>query len=121
LQDAWLGLFAFYPGKPDAMLPPNHERRLTFRFLTLPFRHHIAIANNLNILTDEDRALSDEVLFCKLFNRAAANGLLAKLWDETETRHADPASFNPFETPAEEAESEVSTWGAVVKDNRAWL
>lgn len=82
----------------DAMPPPNHERRLTFRFLTLPFRHQIAIANNLNVLTDEDRALSDEALFRELFKRAAANGLLAKLWEETETRHADPAPFNPFET-----------------------
>lgn len=83
----------------DAMPPPNHERRLTFRFLTLPFRHQIAIANSLNVLTDEDRALSDEVLFRELFKRAAANGLLAKLWEETERRHADPAPINPFETP----------------------
>lgn len=81
----------------DAMPPPNHERRLTFRFLTLPFRHQIAIADSLNVLTDEDRALSDEALFLELFKRAAANGLLAKLWDETEKRHADPAPFNPFE------------------------
>lgn len=81
----------------DAMPPPNHERRLTFRFLTLPFRHQIAIADSLNVLTDEDRALSDEGLFRELFKRAAANGLLAKLWDETEKRHADPAPFNPFE------------------------
>ncbi len=82
----------------DAMSPPNHERRLTFRFLTLPFRHQIAIADNLNVLTDEDRALSDEALFRVLFKRAAANGLLPKLWDEIENRHADPALFNPFET-----------------------
>ncbi|MDC0679388.1 metallophosphoesterase [Sorangium atrum] len=82
----------------DAMPPPNHERRLTFRFLTLPFRHQIAIANSLNVLTDEDRALSDEALFRELFKRAAANGLLARLWEETEERHADPAPFNPFET-----------------------
>jgi hypothetical protein len=79
------------------MPPPNHERRLTFRFLTLPFRHQIAIANSLNVLTDDDRALSDEALFGELFKRAAANGLLAKLWEETEKRHADPAPFNPFE------------------------
>lgn len=82
----------------DAMSPANHERRLTFRFLTLPFRHQIAIADSLNVLTDEDRALSDEALFRELFKRAAANGLLAKLWDETEKRHADPAPFHPFET-----------------------
>lgn len=81
----------------DVMPPPNHERRLTFRFLTLPFRHQIAIADSLNVLTDEDRALSDEALFRLLFIRAAENGLLAQLWDETEKRHADPTPFNPFE------------------------
>ena len=81
----------------DAMPPPNHERRLTYRFLTLPFRHQIAVAQSLNVLTDEDRALSDEALFRELFKRAAANGLLGKLWEETEKRHADPAAFNPFE------------------------
>jgi hypothetical protein len=84
--------------KDDAMPPPNYERRLTYRFLTLPFRHQIAIANSLNLLTDEDQALSDEPLFHELFKRATAAGLLAKLWDETEKRHADPAPFNPFET-----------------------
>lgn len=82
----------------DAMPPPNHERRLTFRFLSLAFRHQIAIADCLNVLTNEDRALSDETLFRVLFKRAADQGLLAKLWDETEKRHADPAPFNPFET-----------------------
>lgn len=84
--------------KDDAMPPPNYERRLTYRFLTLPFRHQIAIANSLNLLTDEDQALSDEPLFRELFKRATAGGLLAKLWDETEKHHADPAPSNPFET-----------------------
>jgi predicted phosphodiesterase len=84
--------------KDEPMSSANHERRLTYRFLTLPFRHQIAIANSLNVLTDQDRALSDEPLFRKLFSRAAANGLLAKLWDETEKRHADAAPVNPFET-----------------------
>lgn len=83
--------------KGDVMLPPNYERRLTYRFLTLPFRHQIAIANSLNLLTDEDQALSDEPLFRELFKRATAAGLLAKLWAETEKRHADPAPLNPFE------------------------
>lgn len=81
----------------DAVPPPNNERRLTFRFLTLAFRHQIAIADSLDVLTNEDRALSDEELFRVLFKRAADQGLLAKLWDETEKRHADPAPFNPFQ------------------------
>ncbi len=86
------------PKDSDAMPPPNHERRLTYRFLTLPFRHQIAIANSLNVLTDEDRALGDEALYRELFKRAAAKGLLGKLWEETEKRHADPAPSNPFES-----------------------
>jgi len=85
------------PKDSDAMPPTNHERRLTYRFLTLPFRHQIAIANSLNVLTDQDRALNDEALFCELFKRATANGLLGKLWEETEKRHPDPAKVNPFE------------------------
>ena len=74
------------------------KRRLTFRFLTLPFRHQFAIAQSLNVLTDEDDALSNEVLFREVFKRAAAAGLIAKLWEETERRHPDPATFNPFES-----------------------
>lgn len=83
----------------DAMPLPNHHRRLTYRFLTLPFRHQIAVAKNLDVLTDADRALSDGALLRVLFKRAAAKGLLAKLWAETETLHDDPANFNPFESP----------------------
>jgi predicted phosphodiesterase len=81
----------------DAMPHPNRERRLTFRFLTLAFRHQIAVADSLGVLTDEDRALNDETLFRALFERAREKGLLAKLWEETEKRHADPANYNPFE------------------------
>lgn len=79
------------------MPPPNHERRLTFRFLTLPFRLQFSVATSLNVLTDDDRALSDEALFQVVFLRAAERGLLGRLWEETEKRHADPATFNPFD------------------------
>ena len=30
----------------DTYVPPNRERRLTFRFLTLPFRHQISVAEH---------------------------------------------------------------------------
>jgi len=83
--------------RDDAMPPPNYERRLAYRFLTLPFRHQITVAKNLDVLTDADRALSDEALFRVLFKRAAEKGLLGKLWAETERLHDDPADFNPFE------------------------
>jgi len=84
--------------RDDAMPPPNYERRLAYRFLTLPFRHQITVAKNLDVLTDSDRALSDEALFRVLFKRAAEKGLLGKLWAETERLHDDPADFNPFES-----------------------
>lgn len=84
--------------KDDAMPPPTDERRLTYRFLTLPFRHQISVAKNLDVLTDADRALSDEALFRVLFKRAAEKGLLGKLWAETEKLHDDPADSNPFES-----------------------
>ncbi len=84
--------------KDDAMPPPNYERRLTYRFLTLPFRHQITIAKNLDVLTDADQALCDEALFRVLFKRAADMSLLGKLWAETEKLHDDPADFNPFES-----------------------
>lgn len=83
--------------KDAAMPPPNYERRLTYRFLTLPFRHQITVAKNLDVLIDDDRALSDEALFRVLFKRAAEKGLLRKLWAETEELHDDPADFNPFD------------------------
>jgi predicted phosphodiesterase len=84
--------------KDDAMPTPNYERRLAYRFLTLPFRHQISVAKNLDVLTDADRALSDEALFRVLFKRAREKGLLGKLWAETENLHADPAEFNAFES-----------------------
>lgn len=83
--------------KDDAMLPQNYERRLTYRFLMLPFRRQITVAKNLDVLTDADRVLSDEALFRVLFKRAAEKGLLGKLWTETEKLHDDPAHFNPFQ------------------------
>lgn len=85
--------------KDDAMPPQNHERRLAYRFLTLPFRHQITVAKNLDVLTDADRTLGDEALFQVLFKRAGEKGLLGKLWAETEKVHEDPADFNPFESP----------------------
>lgn len=85
-------------GKEGKAMPqPNPERRLTYRFLTLPFRHQIAVAQSLDLLTDQDRALSDSSLFHELFRRAREAGLLAKLWEETERRHPDNTEYNPFE------------------------
>jgi predicted MPP superfamily phosphohydrolase len=103
LRDAKIAASDLFIGKMtekdnNAMPPPNHERRLTYRFLILPYRLQIEVAQSLNVLTDEDRALSDEALFRELFRRAVENKLLAELWKETENRHTDPATYNPFKS-----------------------
>ncbi len=81
----------------DAMPPNNHKRRLTYRFLTLPFRHQIEVAQRLNLITESDRDLGNEALVLEFFKRAVDKGLLSELWRETEKRHADSATFDPFE------------------------
>jgi predicted phosphodiesterase len=77
--------------------PPDYMRRLWFRFVTLPFRKQFDIAKSLDLLTDDDGALSDEALFREVFKRVKKKDLLARLWQETENHHEDPANFNPFE------------------------
>jgi hypothetical protein len=86
------------PGpEPSPIAVEDPERRLTYRFLILPFRHQIAIAQSLDLLTDEDRALSDSALFGTLFARAAETQKLEKLWEETEARHGERTpGTNPF-------------------------
>lgn len=88
------------PHTPEPILNP--KRRLTYRFLSLPFRTQIAIAHAVDVLTDQDRALGDEELFVVLFARAAEQAKLALLWSETEKHHADGASENPFTVAPEE-------------------
>ncbi len=82
--------------KSTAVPVTNYERRLTYRFLTLPFRHQIAIAQRLDVLTDDDRALAGESLYRILFKRAVTEGKLELLWKKTEEYHKDPGSENPF-------------------------
>lgn len=70
--------------------------RLAFRFLTLPFRKKYAVAKSLGILSDDDHHLTEGELFRKLLSEASKRNLLAKLWEETEKQHHDPATNNPF-------------------------
>ena len=79
------------------MTPINPERRLAYRFLTLPFRHQMAILKSLNVLTEDDKVLDQEHQFLVLFQRAMSAGSLGKLWAETEKYHTDPATFNPYQ------------------------
>lgn len=88
---------------PDAVTSPlprvpamDPDRRLTYRFLTLPFHVRVELANTLGLLQDDDKAASDRVLFQRIFKRAAERGLLAQLWSEVEQRHGAPADPNPY-------------------------
>lgn len=81
----------------NAMPQLDYERRLTYRFLKLAFRHQFDIAQSIDVLTDDDGRLSDEDFFREVFKRAKGEGLLARLWEETEKRYTDAALVNPFE------------------------
>jgi hypothetical protein len=72
-------------------------RRLTYRFLTLPFHERIAIANSLALLRDEDKGVPDRVLFERFFRRARDQGKLERLWVEVEGRHGEQSEGpNPY-------------------------
>jgi predicted phosphodiesterase len=87
------------PGAPPDGLPVTGEgpaRRLTYRFLTLPFRRQMEIAQKLDLLTDDDKGRSDSALFIALFRRATRGQKLERLWDETEACHGQTGDPNPF-------------------------
>lgn len=72
-------------------------RRLAYRFMALPYHRRLEVAQALNLLSDEDRGVSDTELFRRFFRRAAERSQLAALWRETEARHPDSTSEeNPF-------------------------
>ena len=63
----------------------------------MAFRHKMAIAAMLGLLTDEDKPLSEPELFVTFFRRAAEGRKLAQLWHETERCHEASGQPNPFE------------------------
>jgi len=84
------------------MLPPESEEagrlhKLVAQFLALPFRHQIAVAQKLKILTDEDFTLRSEPLFEHMFKRVKVFGLLEEFQKEIERRYAHPEA--PSEAP----------------------
>lgn len=73
-------------------------RRLTYRFLTLPYHDRIKIAQTLGLIKDDDKGLEDAELFKHFFRRAKDENLLARFWEEVESYHKDgKARPNPFE------------------------
>lgn len=74
----------------------NSARRLTYRFLRLPYHTRIKIAQDLELLHDDDKGLSDSELFGRLFRRASDKNMLADLWDKVEAAHGDNQGDNPY-------------------------
>jgi len=93
------------PGSPVSGDPPSQpkvpamdpDRRLTYRFLTLPFHVRVDLASTLGLLQDDDKGVPDRMLFQRLFRRAAERNQLARLWEEVERRHGAPTDEpNPY-------------------------
>lgn len=97
------------PAKSEPAAPENRaadslgsgtmdaSRRLTHRFLTLPYHERIEIAQKLHLLQDEDNGVQDAELFKRFFRRAKERELLEQLWDEVERHHHDGRQAeNPF-------------------------
>ncbi len=81
-------------GRLDEMDP---GRRLTYRFLRLPYHTKIGVAQKLELIGDDDSGLEDAELFRRFFKRAQERSQLEDLWAEVESAHGDSeASQNPF-------------------------
>lgn len=65
----------------------NPSRRLTYRFLTLPFTRQIEVAQELGLFEASDKGLQDTELFRQFFARARKRNLLAKLEQAVEQAH----------------------------------
>lgn len=69
-------------------------RRLTYRFLSLPYHARIKIVQQLNLVRSEDEGLRDSDLYERYFRRAAEGGELGELWelinDYSESQEANP-------------------------------
>jgi predicted MPP superfamily phosphohydrolase len=75
----------------------NPARRLTYRFLSLPYHIRIGIAYTLELLKDEDKGVSEAELFKRFFHRAKEKKILRRLWDEVERLHGNGRAYeNPF-------------------------
>lgn len=74
--------------------PPDPERRLVYRFFTLPFAEQLAVIVSMRLVVEDDHRLSYGDLGRAIIARAKERKLLARLWDEVERRHPNPS--NPF-------------------------
>jgi predicted MPP superfamily phosphohydrolase len=72
-------------------------RLLTYRFYSLSYIQRIAIAQELQLLKNEDENIPEEEKYLRIFQRAKENNLLEKLWEIIETKSGEQIiTPNPF-------------------------
>lgn len=75
----------------------NPARKLTYRFMSLPYQVRLEVAQSLSLIEDEDSDLQEAQRYETYFRRANERGLLEKLWETVERAHgSEPQSENPF-------------------------
>jgi hypothetical protein len=74
----------------------NPARRLTYRFMSLPYQTRIEVAQKLGLIENEDSDLKDPQRYEAYFRRAKERKLLAKFWEAIERAHGGDAINNPF-------------------------
>lgn len=76
------------PQRPSNKMSP--QRRLTYQYLGLPYLQQIKIAQDLDLLMNEDQGIDDVELFGRIYSRAKQQGKLARLWDAIVGDAANP-------------------------------
>lgn len=85
---------AFAPREEARM---DVDRRLTYRFLNLPYQRRLAVAQQLGLVQDDDQFLSDTNRYRAVFRRARESGRLGELWTAVEQNYDDgQGDPNPF-------------------------
>ncbi len=91
-------------GGEETVAPPQREeervdpdRRLTYRFLSLPYQRRLAVAEQVGLVKDGDQYLTDMNRYRAFFGRAREGGRLADLWMAVEQNFDDGRiDPNPF-------------------------
>jgi len=76
----------------------NVARRLTYRYLSLPYPVRIKIAQELALLHEDDKGISDVELLGRFFRRAEETRQMGSLWAKVEAAYGDAQAgeSNPF-------------------------
>lgn len=74
----------------------NPARRLTYRFMSLPYQVRIEVAQKLQLIENEDSDVKDAQRYEAYFRRAKQRELVARLWEAVERAHGAEPTGNPF-------------------------